>query len=154
MKHKKSTTRILAVSSGGGHWIQLNRLRPAFEGCDIAFATVKDDSRMDVEGHRFYRVNDATRWSKLGLIRLAFQMLWVVLRERPDVVISTGAAPGFFAVVFGKLLGARTVWLDTIALVEHLSMCGQKIGRFADLWLTQWPDNAREDGPQYVGAVL
>ena len=65
-----------------------------------------------------------------------------------------GRRPGFFAVVFGKLTGARTIWLDTIALVEHLSMCGKKVGPFADLWLTQWPGNATEGGAQYAGAVV
>ena len=134
--------------------MQLNRLKPSFEGCDIAFATVKDAYREDVPGHRFYKVNDATRWSKFGLVLLALRMLMIVLRERPDVVVSTGAAPGYFAVVFGKVIGARTVWLDTIALVDEMSLCGQKIGTFADLWLTQWPHNATEHGAQYAGAVV
>lgn len=148
------TKRVLAVASGGGHWVQLNRLRPAFEGCETAFVTVKQGYRSDVNGHRFYTVSDATRWSKLGLARLSIQMLLIVLRERPDVVVSTGAAPGYFAIMFGKLLGARTLWLDSIAMVEGVTLCGQKIGRFADLRLTQWPDNATDDGLQYAGAVV
>ena len=45
----------------------------------------------------------------------------VVLRERPDVVVSTGAAPGYFALRFGRLFGARTLWLESIANVEELS---------------------------------
>jgi len=150
----RSKKRILAVSSGGGHWVQLNRLRPAFEGCEIVYATVQEASREEVAPARFYKVNDATRWSKLGLIKLAFRMLWIVLRERPDVVVSTGAAPGYFAVMFGKAICARTVWLDTIALVDEMTLCGQKVGPFADLWLTQWPGNATEGGANYVGAVI
>jgi len=134
--------------------VQLNRLRPSFEGCDLAFATVNAAYREEVRGHRFYTVHDATRWSKLGLIRLALEMLVIVIRERPDVVISTGAAPGYFAIMFGKLIGARTLWLDSIAMVEDLTLCGKKIGRFADLTLTQWPGNASEGGAQYVGAVV
>ena len=27
--------KILAIASGGGHWIQLLRLRPAFSGADV-----------------------------------------------------------------------------------------------------------------------
>jgi len=134
--------------------VQLNRIRPALEGCELVFVTVKEAYRADVEGCRFHAVTDATRWSKLGLVKLALQMLVIVVRERPDVVVSTGAAPGFFGVVIGKLLGARTIWLDTIALVEHLSMCGQMVGPFADLWLTQWPENASDDGARYMGAVI
>jgi exopolysaccharide biosynthesis glucuronosyltransferase PssD len=77
-----------------------------------------------------------------------------VFWERPDVVISTGAAPGYIAIRLGKLLGAKTVWLDSIANVEHLSMSGALVGRYADLWLTQWPHLEKEDGPRFKGAVL
>ena len=146
--------KILAVASGGGHWVQLLRLLPAFDGCDIAFATVNCAYRPDVAQHRFYVVNDATRWNKFALLMMAIRLMWIVVREQPDVIVSTGAAPGYFALRLGRLAGIKTIWLDSIANVEHLSLSGQKIGRYADLWLTQWPDLASEEGPYFEGAVL
>lgn len=146
--------RILAVASGGGHWVQLLRLRPAFDNLAVTYVTVDRGYRSDVHGHRFYAVTDGTRWNKLRLLRMAIQIAWIVLRERPRVVISTGAAPGYFAVRLGKLLGARTVWIDSIANVDELSLSGRRIGRYADLWLTQWPHLARPDGPHCIGGVL
>jgi UDP-N-acetylglucosamine:LPS N-acetylglucosamine transferase len=145
---------VLAVASGGGHWVQLLRLRPAFVGHDVTYVTVESSYRDDIGADRFHVVNDATRWNKFKLIILALRMLWIVVKERPHVVISTGAAPGVLAMAFGKLIGARTMWLDSIANVDELSMSGQLAGRFADSWLTQWPDLARPDGPSYGGAVL
>jgi UDP-N-acetylglucosamine:LPS N-acetylglucosamine transferase len=85
---------------------------------------------------------------------MIFQVLWVLIKERPDVVISTGAAPGLIALRLGKWMGARTVWLDSIANVEALSMSGRKALPFADLTLSQWPDVAAREGCQYKGAVL
>jgi hypothetical protein len=149
-----SCSRVLAVSSGGGHWVQLLRTLPAFAGCDVAFVTVNGAYRDQVPTRRFYVVNDATRWNKLGLIRMLCRLMTIVLRERPDVIISTGAAPGYFAIRIGRLLGARTIWIDSIANVERLSLSGQKIGAHADLWLTQWPQLASADGPRFEGAVL
>jgi UDP-N-acetylglucosamine:LPS N-acetylglucosamine transferase len=131
--------RILAVASSGGHWIQLLRLRPAFEGCEVAYLTTNAGHRADVVPARFYAVKDANRWNKLALMQSALKVLWVVLRERPDVVISTGAAPGYFALRFGKLLGARVLWIDSIANVEELSMSGRMASAHAHLCLTQWP---------------
>ena len=81
-------------------------------------------------------------------------MFWIMLRERPDVIISTGAAPGLLAVVLGKLMGARTLWLDSIANADRLSLSGKLAGRYANLWLTQWPHLAGVDGPSFRGAVL
>jgi hypothetical protein len=70
------------------------------------------------------------------------------------VIISTGAAPGYFAVRLGRLLGAKSIWLDSIANVERVSMTGELVGPKADLWLTQWPHLALPTGPRYEGAVL
>ena len=146
--------RIIAVSSGGGHWVQLLRLRPAFASCDVTFVTVHDSYQLQVIGSKFYVVNDATRWNKFGLIRLASKLAWIIWKSRPDVVISTGAAPGYIALRLGRWMGARTIWLDSIANVEHLSLSGHKIGKHADLWLTQWAHLARAEGPHYAGSVL
>lgn len=146
--------RVVAVASGGGHWVQLLRLRPAFEGCDVTYVTVSEAYRTEVPGCRFRVVNDATRWNKFALLRMALRLLWIIMRERPTVVISTGAAPGYFALRFGRWFGARTIWLDSIANVEQLSMTGQMVRPYADLWLTQWPELARPEGPQFAGAVL
>jgi UDP-N-acetylglucosamine:LPS N-acetylglucosamine transferase len=146
--------RLMAISSGGGHWVQLLRLKPAFDQCDVAYVTVQESYRAQVGDHRFYTVNDATRWNKLGLIRLILRLAWIVAKERPQVVISTGAAPGFIALRLARLFGARTIWLDSIANAEELSLSGQMIGRHADLWLTQWQHLGRPDGPHFAGSVL
>ncbi len=150
-----SRREILAVASGGGHWVELLRLAPAFEGRDVMFVSVSRELAADVPGRPFRAVVDATRWDRLRLVRCACQLLWIVLRERPRVVVSTGAAPGWFALALGRrLVGARTVWLDSVANAERLSLSGERAGKVADLWLTQWPEVAREGGPEYAGSVL
>ena len=151
---RRGRKKILAISSGGGHWIELMRLSPAFEGHDVVYATVSDSYRSHVDGAPLRVIPDVTRWDRLGLVRCATRVLRVLALERPDVVVSTGALPGFFGVVLGKALGCRTIWVDSIANVEELSMSGAKVGRFADLWLTQWPELARASGPEYAGAIL
>ena len=156
--------KVLAVSSGGGHWVELMRILPAFEGADVALLTVNAEYRSEAHGHRFHVVNDATRWNKVAAALMAFRILLVVIRERPNVIVTTGAAPGYFALRFGKWFGARTIWVDSIANVEELSMSGKMARKFADLWLTQWPHLARahrgevaaapERTPHFAGAVL
>ncbi|MGI9102747.1 MAG: hypothetical protein ACR2IF_09935 [Terriglobales bacterium] len=146
--------RVLAISSGGGHWVQLLRLAPALEGCAVTYATVSEQYREQVPGQRFATFRDATRWNKFGLVIMACQIAVLLLREKPDVVISTGAAPGYVAIRLGRLLGCRTVWIDSMANVETLSLSGERIGKYADLWLTQWAHLARPEGPKFVGSVL
>jgi len=68
--------------------------------------------------------------------------------------VTTGSAPGLLALRLARLLGMRTVWIDSVANVEELSLSGRKARRYADLWLTQWPHLAKEQGPEYRGSLL
>ena len=56
--------KILAVASSGGHWTQLLRLRPAFDGHEVVFVTTQPDSRAEVVPDRFHCLPDANRKSK------------------------------------------------------------------------------------------
>lgn len=148
-------TKVLAISSGGGHWVQLLRLRPAFGNCDVVFATVEDGYRANLApGSDFRVIPNAHRQNKLGLLRLLLAVFRLIWRERPDVVISTGAAPGYFAIRIGNLFGARTIWVDSIANSEELSLSGLKAGPHAGFWLTQWAHLAKPNGPFFHGSVL
>ena len=147
--------------------MQLRRLRPAWAGCEVTYVTTRPgyrdevarDSEDDPDGPppRFHVVPDANRWQKLRLLGQFLAVGWAVLRARPHAIVTTGAAPGYFAVRLGRLLGARTIWVDSIANGDELSLSGRRAGRHADLWLTQWQHLAAsedEPGPHYRGAVL
>jgi UDP-N-acetylglucosamine:LPS N-acetylglucosamine transferase len=151
---KQKKPRLLAISSAGGHWIQLLRIRSAFDGCDVTYATVDDGYAADVEHSRFVRIPNGNLWSVWSMMRSAFGVWCLLLKLRPEVVVTTGAAPGYFAVMFGKFIGARTVWLDSMANAGSLSASGRKAMRFSDLCLTQWRHLTGDDGPHFRGAVF
>ena len=134
----------------------MRRLLPAFEGMDVAFVSVSPDYAADVPGHRFYAVRDAHRFDKASFLVLLAQLAWIIVRERPRMVISTGSAPGLVSLALAKLLTrADTVWIDSIANCERLSSSGMRAKHVADVWLTQWPQlQGQHGGPHYWGAVL
>ncbi|MEM6487157.1 MAG: UDP-N-acetylglucosamine--LPS N-acetylglucosamine transferase [Pseudomonadota bacterium] len=143
--------------------MQLRRLSTSWRGCDVTYVSTLEGYRDEVmreaaetgETVRFRSVMDGSRWSKFRLMRQFLQIIGIVLTVRPDVIVTTGAAPGYFAIRVGKLLGARTVWVDSIANAEQLSLSGRMAGRHVDLWLTQWEHLAGGDGePQFMGAVV
>ena len=147
--------RILAVASGGGHWIQMRRLEPAFAGLDVAYVGVLPLYAEEVPDHRFYTVRDVTRWDRWGVVVLISQLIVILIKERPRAVITTGSAPGVITLALAKLLlRSKTVWIDSIANCETMSSSGRQARRFADVWLTQWPQLQRSDGPECWGAVL
>ena len=145
---------VLAISSGGGHWVQLLRLKPAWAAYPVVYASVESDYRHTVEPAQYFTIPDGNRHTKTALFKVMWKTFRLVLEHRPAVVISTGAAPGFFAVMWGKILGARTVWVDSIANAEHLSLCGKAVRPFTDLWLTQWEELSSPKGPRFYGSIV
>lgn len=145
--------KILAISSSGGHWIQLLRLRKFYSSYSTTYASTDSSLASMVDG-KFYSLRDASMWDKPGLIILALEVVWVLLKVRPNVIVSTGAAAGFFAIVFGKILGSRTIWIDSMANADEMSLAGRKVRKFSDVWLTQWPDLEEVEGPYFKGQVL
>lgn len=144
---------VFAVASGGGHWVQLLRLRPAYQHHEVIYVSTNSSYKHEVTG-TVLTVLDANLNEKVRLSRMFFQMFFHFLRFRPNVVITTGAAPGFAAVVIGRLFGARSIWIDSIANSEELSSSGKHVGTFANVRLTQWEHLAKPTGAEYWGSVI
>jgi UDP-N-acetylglucosamine:LPS N-acetylglucosamine transferase len=145
---------VLAISSPGGHWVELTRLFPAFDGLNVEYATTDAGRAIDVPDGRLHLLTDANKQTPWRLLVCTWQVLRLVLSLRPRVIVSTGAAPGLIAIVCGKLIGARAVWLDIFGLVDRMTLSGRMVKPFADLYLVQWPHLARPDGPHYRGSLL
>ena len=146
--------KVLAVASGGGHWVQLRRIGPAFEGLQVVYASTEPVADPDL-GAPYHPIRNVTRRDRLGFAVVIWQIARILLRERPDVVVTTGAAPGFLALALAKaLLRSRTIWIDSISSSESLTLSARLSRPVADVRLVQWEHLARPGGPEYWGAVL
>lgn len=134
--------------------MQLMRFREAFEGCDTVFASSREQKPREIGHNRYYRFTEANRDTPLRILRTTMEIVRLVRNERPDVVVTTGAAPGALAILIGRAFGSRTIWVDSIANVERLSLSGRIVKRFADHVLTQWPHLVAGRRPEYRGAII
>lgn len=146
--------RVLAVASGGGHWQQLMLLRPAYAHAQVRYLTTLPGLAEEYGAAPAHVVPDCNRNEPLRALRCIFAMGREVLAQRPDMIISTGALPGVIALAFGRLAGARTVWIDSIANAEELSASGRLARKIAHVCLSQWPSVAEAEGVEYAGALL
>ncbi|WP_346838377.1 hypothetical protein [Microbulbifer sp. SAOS-129_SWC] len=147
-------SKVLAVASMGGHWKQLLALIDAFEARTTVFASTGDNFEAHYGIAHYYCLPEASRKTPFRILWLLITAVWVVARERPDVVVSTGALPGLACILAGRLFGARTLWIDSIANVEHLSMSGKLARHIATTTLSQWPGLSRDGHVLYRGAIL
>lgn len=151
-----SDKKILMVASPGGHFVQLSLITEALSTYCNNFIIVGIYERKPtfIKGDTYFQVSDFNRDNPTVLFR-SIRQAWLLLREhKPDLVITTGAAPGFVFTAISKLLGIKAVWVDSIANSRKLSLSG----RFAKLLgvhvLTQWQNVARDFGVLYKGRVI
>lgn len=128
-------------------------LRPALARFDPVFATTDPELALRDRIERFYLLPDANRDEPRRAVVCLLASLRLVLRVRPQVLVTTGALPGLFCLFVARLIGAQTIWIDSIANSDQPSLSGQLAFPFASEWYTQWAHLARH-GRRYSGALL
>ncbi len=150
--------KIMAVASCGGHRMQLERicreLKHRYDiiyvGSDVSAST---SLSLPLAMPKEYIVEDFSRQNFWKMIPVAMSIARIIRKERPEAVITTGAAPGLIAVVVGRLMGLKTIWIDSIANAAELSGSGRMARYIAGHVFTQWHHLAG-DKVEYKGNVM
>lgn len=139
--------RLCLAASGGGHLRQLLDLQPVWSQHDYFFVTedtalgrsLRDDHAVEFVAH--YGWGQAKLGAPFRMIRGAVANLAgsiaILLRRRPQVVISTGAGAVFFTVLLARLLGAQVIIIESFARFEHASLFGRMTSRIASAFVVQ-----------------
>jgi len=148
--------KICLAASAGGHTSQLLKISESWNGYDTFCVTTTKVVKEQLQKYgNVYIVGECNRQRFLRVIMVFVRCIRIILREKPDVVISTGAAVGYIICFLGKLFGAKVVWVDSITNVDRISLSGRLVRHIADLFLVQWPELAeRYSNVEYVGAVI
>lgn len=156
MTTKHGNIRLCLAASAGGHASELMKLADCWRGQDCFFVTTSHVVERQMAQHgRVYVVPESNRKQPLKILRTLALCIRILIRERPDAVVTTGAAVGCILALLGKLTGVRVAWIDSIANAERLSLSGRIVRPFADLVLTQWPELARQyKSVEYAGQIL
>lgn len=146
--------RLLAVASGGGHWKQLMLISPAFKEYRQKFVTTIDGLPQESGIDDFSIVKDSNKTVKVKVLITLIQIAYIVFMYRPHIIVTTGAAPGLLALLVGRCIGSKTIWVDSIANGQELSMGGRLSRKFAHKVYSQWPAIAKKEHIEYIGSVF
>ena len=132
--------KVCMIATLGGHLAQLELLQPASHGHDAYLVSVSSDHALQaMPGMRRYMVRQILRNPALLLIN-SIQSLRIILRERPQVVITTGAGDALPTVFLCALLGCVVVLVESFARVSRASLFGRLVRHWCDVVLYQWPE--------------
>lgn len=134
--------KILYVGSSGGHLLELLKLRTMlldFQCVDVWVTFRKTDAEERLDGAKVYWCRYPTTRNIRNFLRNSLQAISVLWRERPDIIVSTGAAVAVSYAWLGLLFGAKTVFVEATNRVKTPSLTGRLIYPIAKLFCVQWP---------------
>ena len=153
--------RLVAGASAGGHANELVRLLDAAEGVwsaqPTAYVTTMAITAAGLarRGQPVYVIGESDRKKPLQAFAVLYRAWALAWRLRPDLVVTTGSMPLALFAIGAKALGARVVWIDSVAQIEDLSLSGRVMRHVADLCLAQWPEvAAKYPNVEYAGELL
>ena len=152
--------KVLFVSSTGGHLTELLRLEPLFKEYNYLLVTEATDTTKDMSkkynmdylmyGSRFYPFKYI-----FVVIYNIFKCLKILLKFKPDTIVSTGAHTGGIMCFIGKLFKAKIIYIETLAKIDSLSITGKNVYKIADKFYVQWKSLAdKYEKAEYIGRLM
>ena len=152
--------KVIFAASSGGHLTELLKLQELFKDYDYLLVTEKTDVTESLKDK--YNI----KYVDYGPNRNKFKYVWTIIKNlaktiaivvkfRPDTVVSTGAQIGGFFCYVGKFFGAKVIYIETMAKIKELSGTGHNVYKIADKFYVQWKSLAQKyDKAEYLGRLI
>lgn len=149
--------KICFAASSGGHYEQLLMLKPLMEKYDSFVVTEKTAYTSTFKDEKIYYLKQVNRKERTVIpymIGNIFRSLKIYKKERPDVVVCTGALATIPICLIAKLYRKKLIYIESFARITSSSKTGKFLYKFADQFYVQWPQ-MKEIYPNatYLGGI-
>ncbi len=144
--------KICFIASTGGHFEQLMMLKPLMDKHDSFIVTEKTDYSVDKESRKVYYLTQVNRNEIMLILKMiinTFKSLCLFIKEKPDVIISTGALSTIPMCLIGKLTRRKLIFIESFAKVNSPTLTGKLLYKFADQFYVQW-EQMKEHYPKAI----
>lgn len=141
MDTKSKKIKVCLISSSGGHFEQLLMLRELENHYEVYYVT--EDTKYRSSYDRYYYVKQINRHEKTFVFKFIYvfiQSLVIYVKERPDVIISTGALCVIPTFIIGKIFHKKLIFIESFAKISTPTLTGKFIYKIADRFFIQWEE--------------
>ena len=137
----KKNIKVCLVGSSGGHLTHLYQLKTFWENKNRFWVTFnKEDANSLLKDEKVYYCHFPTNRSVKALL-INTVIAWKVLRkEKPDLIISSGAAVAVPFFYLGKLFGAKTIYIEVFDRIDASTITGKLVDPISDKFIVQWDE--------------
>ena len=153
MKHKKEKPTIRLVSSLGGQWEQLQKLKPLFEKYEGFLVTEKTQFEADA---KYFMIQTDLK-DKLMLPKMivnSVRALKIWIKERPDFIVTTGTMVAYPFYLLAVLTKKKFVFIETFGRADMPTVAGKLMEKHSDLFIVQWETQVKHYKKAIYGGCL
>ena len=135
--------KVCFVSSSGGHLEEISKLYIVSDKYENILITEKNSFTQSAFGKKQYflpQINRKEVFFIFKFINIFFKSLIILLKEKPDVIISTGALASYPCCLLGKIMRKKIIYIESFARCDKPSLTGKLVYKFADLFIVQWEE--------------
>ena len=133
--------KVCFATSSGGHLTHLRMLEPWWKNHERFWVTFdKEDAKSSLKRERLYFCHYPTNRNIKNLIKNTFLAIRVLRKERPDLIVSTGAAVAVPFFYIGKIFGSKCVYIEVFDRVDKPTITGKLVYPIADAFVVQWDE--------------
>lgn len=152
-KKRKARLKVCIACSSGGHLAEALKATAALDH-DTYYVTFWTENLKDFcEKNKVYCITHP-RHNPFRLLKNCVEAFVLLLRDKPDLIISTGADVAVTTCIIGKLMGAKLVYIESGGQVTTPSISGRMVYPFADLFMVQWKPALRNFPKAVYGGAL
>lgn len=135
--------KVCLTASGGGHLEQIKQLKLIIDNNDCFFVMTKSNMDSNIENRKYF-INDKPSGNIFNkiytLMVLSIQSTKILMKENPDVIISTGAGNTIPLCYLAKLFGKKIIYIESFARIETPNKTGRVMYLISDLFIVQWEE--------------
>lgn len=133
--------KICLVGSSGGHLKHLHMLKPFWDNKNRFWVTFdKEDARSLLKDEKFYSCYYPTNRNIKNLIKNTYLAIKILKKERPDLIISSGAAVAVPFFYIGKLFGSKLIYIEVFDRIDKPTMTGKLVYPVVDKFIVEWEE--------------
>lgn len=135
--------KICFIASSGGHFEQIMMLKPLMQKHDSFVVTEKTNYSVSNEDIPFYYLKQVNRHEIKFIYYMiinSIKTLKIFLKEKPDIVISTGALATIPMCLLAKIFKKKLIFIESFAKITSPTLTGKLIYKFADQFYIQWEE--------------
>ena len=148
--------KLVIACSTGGHLVEVKRLEDVYKNYDYTYFTFEGGVANELaKTEKVVTIPNIHRQKPFTWIIGIWRSLIAVIKMRPDVIITTGAGVVVFYCIFARMLGAKLVFIESMARIELPTLTARMLYPFSNLFIVQWPNLLKFiPKAKYLGRLL